>query len=68
MNLLVGLTVNKIDKLDETGEKIQAIKRVEEIHLMAKILEKLRNLPGCLRWAPKNIMETLSKEGSKKVI
>ena len=38
MNLLVGLTVNKIEELLKTGEKIQAIKRVEDISGMAKIM------------------------------
>ena len=31
MNLLVGLTINKIEELSKTGQKIQALKRVEDI-------------------------------------
>ena len=44
MNLLVGLTVNKIEELVKTGEKIQAIKRVEDISGMAKVVKKFEDL------------------------
>ena len=43
MNLLVGLTVNKIEELIKTGEKIQAMKRVEDISGMAKMISRVGN-------------------------
>ena len=44
MNLLVGLTVSKIEELVKTGEKIQAIKRVEDISGMEKVIKKFEDL------------------------
>ena len=73
MNLLVGLTVNKIEELIKTGEKIQASKRVEDIHGMAKILYQSRITDYflkvfCLKCMPIPIMKTLEKKNSTKVI
>ena len=62
MNLLVGLTVNKIEELLKTGEKIQAIKRVEDISGMAKIMlifEKYtKRVFGNQKWMLQRIMKT----------
>ena len=71
MNLLVGLTVNRIDELIKTGEKIQAIKRVEDICGMAKIMSKFEKyfkiLFGNQDWMLQRIMKTFAKGKSKKV-
>ena len=76
MNLLVGLTVNKIDELSKTGEKIQAFKRVEDIVGMAKILyqsqiEKYLGRKFCfdawMFWMPERIMLRLKRKKSTKV-
>ena len=66
MNLLVGLTVNKIEELMKTGEKIQASKRVEDLFGLATIVEKTQlKRYFCLLWMLKPITEQLNK---KKVI
>ena len=71
MNLLVGLTVNKIEELLKTGEKIQAIKRVEDISGMAKIVSKLegylKKFFGNREWMLQRIMKTFDEEKPKKV-
>ena len=71
MNLLVGLTVNKIEELLKTGEKIQAIKRVEDISGMAKIVSKLegylKKFFGNREWMLQRIMKTFAVEKPKKV-
>ena len=72
MNLLVGLTVNKIEELIKTGEKIQASKRVEDIFGMAKIIFKSqveKYLSMCVNWnwMPKRIIQMLNQEKSTKV-
>ena len=67
MNLLVGLTVNRIEELMKTGEKIQASKKVEDIVGMAKIVfesQISKNLNFCIRrdwmpWMQKGIMQRL---------
>ena len=66
MNLLVGLTVNKIEELDKAGEKIKAIKRVEDIQCMAKIFRLLEKR-FCFNWMPKPIMQRLKQINSTKV-
>ena len=68
MNLLVGLTVNRIEELMKTGEKIQAMKRVEDIAGMAKLVfepEFWRNMK-CNRM-PNGIMQRLIRSNSTKV-
>jgi hypothetical protein len=71
MNLLVGLTVNKIEELLKTGEKIQAIKRVEDISGMAKIIKKVekcfKKCFGNHGWMLKRIMKSFHEEKPKKV-
>ena len=72
MNLLVGLTINKIEELSKTGEKIQAFKRVEDIVGMAKILyqsqgKKYLGRRFCLNWMPERIMQRLKRKKSTKV-
>ena len=71
MNLLVGLTVNKIEELLKTGEKIQAIKRVEDISGMAKIIKKVekcfKKCFGNHGWMLKRIMKSFVGEKPKKV-
>ena len=64
MNLLVGLTVNRIEELMKTGEKIQASKKVEDIVGMTKIVfeSQIReSLKFCTKWdwMPKGIMQRL---------
>ena len=71
MNLLVGLTVNRIEELMKTGEKIQASKKVEDIVGMAKIVfesQIWKSLNFCKKWdwMPKGIMQRLGT--STKVI
>ena len=74
MNLLVGLTVNKIDELIRTGEKIQASKRVEDIIGMSKTLFESPKLQNLASWfcfqLPRRIMsdKRLSKEKTKVII
>ena len=71
MNLLVGLTVNKIEELLKTGEKIQAIKRVEDISGMAKIIKKVekcfKKCFGNNGWMLQRIMKSFDGERPKKV-
>ena len=71
MNLLVGLTVSKIEELVKTGEKIQAIKRVEDISGMAKIIKKVekcfKKCFGKHGWMLQRIMKTFDGERTKKV-
>ena len=71
MNLLVGLTVSKIEELVKTGEKIQAIKRVEDIFGMAKIIKKVekcfKRCFGNHGWMLQTIMKTFDRERPKKV-
>jgi hypothetical protein len=71
MNLLVGLTVNRIEELMKTGEKIQASKKLEDIVGMAKIVFESpirKSLNFCVKrdWMPKGIMQGLGT--STKVI
>ena len=73
MNLLVGLTVNRIEELMKTGEKIQASKRVEDIVGMAKLVfesQISKNLNFCIKrewmpWMQKGIVQSLGN--SRKV-
>ena len=72
MNLLVGLTINKIEELSKTGEKIQALKRVEDIVGMAKILyqsqiKKYLGRSFCLDWMPERVMQRLKRKQITKV-
>ena len=68
MNLLVGLTVTKIEELVKTGEKIQAIKRVEDIFGMAKMMKKFEDLKKmCGNHVPMLIMKAFDGEKTKKV-
>ena len=62
MNLLVGLTVNKIEELIKTGEKIQAMKRVEDISGMAKMISRVGK---CFKL--QGIMEKFHNDNQKKV-
>ena len=73
MNLLVGLTVNRIEELMKTGEKIQASKRVEDIVGMAKLVfesQISKNLNFCIKrdwmpWMQTGIVQSLGN--SRKV-
>lgn len=62
MNLLVGLTVNKIEELIKTGEKIQAMKRVEDISGMAKMISRFGK---CFKL--QGVMKKFDKDNQKKV-
>ena len=66
MNLLVGLTVNKIEELIKTGEKIQAMKRVEDISGMAKMISRAEKYLKCF-CMPQRIMKRFDKDKQKKV-
>ena len=71
MNLLVGLTVNKIEELLKTGEKIQAIKRVEDISGMAKIMLIVEKYTKRVfknhNWMLQRIMKTFEEDKPRKV-
>ena len=67
MNLLVGLTVSKIEEQMKTGEKIQASKRVEDLFGLTSILEwaqpnKYSICTFCLSWMPVPIMKQLEQK------
>ena len=62
MNLLVGLTVNKIEELIKTGEKIQAMKRVEDISGMAKMISRVGK---CFKH--QGVMKNFDGDNQKKV-
>ena len=62
MNLLVGLTANKIEELIKTGEKTQAMKRVEDISGIAKMISRVRK---CFKL--QGVMKEFDKDNQTKV-
>ena len=66
MNLLVGLTVNKIEELMRTGEIIQASKRVEDLFGMSKIVERTQLEKGF--FLKRMLLPIMQRLTQKKVI
>ena len=70
MNLLVGLTVQRIDEMTKIGEVFQATKRVEDIMDIRKITSKVsKHLTRCFGsdWTLPRVMKAFAEESSKKV-
>ena len=70
MNLLVGLTVQRIDEMTKIGEVIQATKRVEDILDIRKITSKVsKYLTRCFGsdWMLLRVMKAFAEEKPKTV-